>query len=105
AGGAMGGLEGGIEDLERGRAKDLGEPTRRLNTVVSGADGLFATRQQEIEAIRSGHRLVALNASFGERLSLTVSQLVRQARKDVNAAIPAAAPPPPPRPPLPPAPP
>jgi len=84
---AMRGLEGRIEDLERELAKDLAEPTRRLNSVVSGADGLFATRQQEIEAIRSGHRLVALNASFGERLSLTVSQLVRQARKDVNAAI------------------
>ena len=83
---AMRGLEGRIDDMERELAASLTGPTQRLNTIFTGDGGLFATRQREMEAIRTGHRLSLLNASLGERLSLTVSQLVQRARKDVDAA-------------------
>ena len=79
-------LEGRIDDLDRELAAGLIEPAQRLNAIVVGGEGVFATRSLENEAVRSGRRLIATNVALGEQLSLTVSSLVDRARTDVDTA-------------------
>lgn len=83
---AMRALEGRIDDLERELAAGLVEPARQLNTIITGGEGIFVTRQKEIEANRNGARLVAVNAELGDQLALAVSGLVHRARKDIDVA-------------------
>jgi adenylate cyclase len=79
-------LEGRIDDLDRELSAGLSEPTRRLSIIISGDDGLFVTRHKEIEAARSGRRLIAQNSALGDRLSVAVLGLVDRARKDIDVA-------------------
>jgi signal transduction histidine kinase/DNA-binding response OmpR family regulator len=83
---AMRALEGRIDDLERELSAGLIEPSRRLNSIVAGSEGVFVTRHKEIEAIRNGQRLIATNVALGDQLSVTVAGLVDRARKDIDAA-------------------
>ena len=62
------------------------QPTQRLNSIVTDADGLFVSRNQELEANQAGQRLVAANVALGDQLAVAVSQLVNRARKDIDTA-------------------
>jgi signal transduction histidine kinase/CheY-like chemotaxis protein len=83
---AMRALEGRIDDLDRELAAGLVEPTRRMSAIINGDDGLFVTRNKELEAARAGQRLVALNSALGDQLGVTVLGLVGRARKDIDVA-------------------
>ena len=54
--------------------------------IINGNDGLFVTRDKEIEAAGTGQRFVALNSSLGDQLGVAVLGLVDRARKDVDTA-------------------
>jgi adenylate cyclase len=77
-------LEGRIDDLERELAAGLAEPVRRLSTIVTTPQGLFATRHKEMEAVRDGQRLVTQNVALGDQLGITVAGLVERARRDID---------------------
>ena len=79
-------LEGRIDDLERELSAGLIEPTRRMQSIIAGNEGLFVTRHKENEAVRNGQRLVTTNVALGDQMSLTVTTLVDRARKDVDTA-------------------
>ena len=83
---AMHALEGRIDDLDRELAVGLVDPMRRLSTIITGKEGIFVTRHKEIEAVRAGEQLHALNSALGKQLALTVSGLVDRARKDIDTA-------------------
>ena len=83
---AMHALEGRIDDLDRDLAAGFLEPMHQLNAIVLGKEGIFVTRHTEIEAVRNGERLHALNSALGKQLAVAVSRLVERARQDIDTA-------------------
>jgi adenylate cyclase len=83
---AMHALEGRVDDLDRELAAGFLEPMHRLSAIIVGKEGIFVTRVYEIQAVRNGEQLHALNSALGKQLAVTVSRLVERARQDIDTA-------------------